>query len=81
MCSKVEDVWAKKAELEAEGVEVYGGVNVVGDGPLAGCRWVYFSDPDGLALELMQLASFPVEERKRAIAEYLASRPQVQPVS
>jgi catechol 2,3-dioxygenase-like lactoylglutathione lyase family enzyme len=81
VCFKVEDVWAKKAELEAKGVEFYGDVNVVDDGPLAGWRWVYFSDPDGLALELVQIAYFPVEERKRAIAEYLASRPQVQPVS
>jgi glyoxylase I family protein len=79
VCFKVEDVWAKKAELEAKGVEFYGDVNVVDDGPLAGWRWVYFSDPDGLALELVQIAYFPQEERRRAIAEYLAGRPAEVP--
>ena len=47
---------------------------MVDEGPLAGWRWVYFSDPDGLALELVQVAYYPEEERKRAIAEYLAHR-------
>jgi glyoxylase I family protein len=75
VCFKVEDVRATKAELEGKGVEFYGDVNVVDEGPLAGWRWVYFSDPDGLALELVQIDYYPEEERRRAIAEYLANRP------
>ena len=38
---------------------------MVDDGPLAGWRWVYFGDPDGLALELVQVAYYP-EEGARA---------------
>jgi catechol 2,3-dioxygenase-like lactoylglutathione lyase family enzyme len=75
VCFKVEDVRAAKAELEGKGVEFYSDVNVVDEGPLAGWRWVYFSDPDGLALELVEIAYYPEEERRRAIAEYLANRP------
>jgi hypothetical protein len=56
-------------------VTFYSDVNVVDDGPLAGWRWVYFSDPDGLALELVQVAYYPEDERRRAIAEYLSQRP------
>jgi glyoxylase I family protein len=59
-------------------VEFYTDVNVVDDGPLAGWRWVYFSDPDGLALELVQVAYYPEEERKAAITEYLANRPPAE---
>jgi catechol 2,3-dioxygenase-like lactoylglutathione lyase family enzyme len=80
VCFRVEDVWATKAELEGKGVEFYSDVNVVDEGPLAGWRWVYFSDPDGLALELVQIAYYPEEERKQAIAEYLVTRPQAAPV-
>jgi catechol 2,3-dioxygenase-like lactoylglutathione lyase family enzyme len=75
VCFKVEDVWKEKAELEGRGVTFYSDVNVVDDGPLAGWRWVYFSDPDGLALELVQVAYYPEDERRRAIAAYLAERP------
>ena len=71
----MEDVWAKKAELEGKGVHFYTDVDVVDEGPLAGWRWVYFADPDGLALELVQIDYYPEEERKQAIAEYLAGRP------
>jgi catechol 2,3-dioxygenase-like lactoylglutathione lyase family enzyme len=79
VCFRVADVRATKAELEARGVEFYSDVNVVDDGPLAGWRWVYFSDPDGLALELVEVAYYPREERQRAIAEYLAHRPLAAP--
>ena len=78
VCFKVADVHAKKRELEDKGVTFYTDVNVVDDGPLAGWRWVYFSDPDGLALELVQVAYYPEEERKAAIAEYLANRPAAE---
>jgi catechol 2,3-dioxygenase-like lactoylglutathione lyase family enzyme len=75
VCFKVDDVRAKKAELEAKGVTFYSEVNVVDEGPLAGWRWVYFSDPDGLALELVQVAYYLKEERDAAAAQYLRTRP------
>ncbi len=75
VCFKVDDVHGKKAELEAKGVKFYSDVNVVDEGPLAGWRWVYFSDPDGLALELVEVAYYLKEERDAAAAEYLRIRP------
>jgi len=75
VCFKVDDIQAKKAELEAQGVEFYSDVNVVDEGPLAGWRWCYFSDPDGLALELVEIAYYLEDERAAASAAYLQSRP------
>ena len=75
VCFRVDDVRATKAELEGKGVEFYTDVNVVDSGPLAGWRWVYFSDPDGLALELVEVAYYLKDEREAASAEYLRTRP------
>jgi glyoxylase I family protein len=75
VCFKVDDVHATKAELESKGVQFYSDVNVVDDGPLAGWRWVYFSDPDGLALELVEIAYYRKEEREANAAAYLQTRP------
>ena len=55
----VDDVRARKRELEARGVTFLSDVNVVDDGVLAGWRWVYFTDPDGNALELVEIADTP----------------------
>lgn len=77
VCFRVDDVHAKKAELEALGVVFYSDVNIVDEGPLAGWRWVYFSDPDGLALELNEEAYYRREEREAAAAEYLRTRPSL----
>ena len=70
----VDDIHAKKAELEAKGVEFYSDVNVVDEGVLAGWRWVYFSDPEGNALELVELAYTRPEERAAGIRDYLEQR-------
>jgi catechol 2,3-dioxygenase-like lactoylglutathione lyase family enzyme len=75
VCFKVDDVRATKAELESQGVAFYTDVNVVDSGPLAGWRWVYFSDPDGLALELVEVAYYLKDERDENSAAYLRSRP------
>jgi catechol 2,3-dioxygenase-like lactoylglutathione lyase family enzyme len=80
VCFRVEDVRATKAELETKGVEFYTDVNVVDSGPLAGWRWVYFSDPDGLALELVEVAYYLKEERETASAEYLRTRPSLSDI-
>ena len=70
----VQDIHAKKAELEASGIEFYSDVNVVDEGVLAGWRWVYFQDPDGYPLELVEVAFYNEQERRAGIEAYLASR-------
>jgi catechol 2,3-dioxygenase-like lactoylglutathione lyase family enzyme len=70
----VDDIEAKRAELEGKGVEFYSDVNVVDDGVLAGWRWVYFSDPDGNALELVEVAYTRSQERAEGIRAYLEQR-------
>jgi hypothetical protein len=63
--------------LESKGVAFYSDVNVVDEGPLAGWRWVYLSDPDGLALELVEVAYYLKGEREANSAEYLRTRPSL----
>ena len=75
VCFEVDDIYATKAELESHGVVFNSDVNVVDEGPLAGWRWCYFKDPDGLALELIQWDYYKKEEREAAVAEYLKNRP------
>jgi catechol 2,3-dioxygenase-like lactoylglutathione lyase family enzyme len=70
----VDDIEATKAELETKGIEFYGPVNVVDEGVLAGWRWVYFEDPDGYPLELVEVAYYQEEDRRAGIAAYRASR-------
>jgi glyoxylase I family protein len=70
----VEDIHAKKAELEAKGIEFFSDVNIVDEGVLAGWRWVYFSDPDGNALELVEVAYRREDERAAGIRAYLEQR-------
>jgi catechol 2,3-dioxygenase-like lactoylglutathione lyase family enzyme len=70
----VDDIKATKSELEAKGIEFYSEVNVVDEGVLAGWRWVYFEDPDGYPLELVEVAYYNEQERRAGIAAYLASR-------
>jgi catechol 2,3-dioxygenase-like lactoylglutathione lyase family enzyme len=71
---RVDDIHAKVRELEARGVEFLSPVNVVDDGVLAGWRWVYFTDPDGITLELVEVAYTRPQERRAGIARYLAQR-------
>jgi catechol 2,3-dioxygenase-like lactoylglutathione lyase family enzyme len=70
----VDDIEATKAELEAKGIEFYSDVNRVDEGVLAGWRWVYFEDPDGYPLELIEVAYYNADDRRAGIAAYLASR-------
>ena len=53
----VHDVAAEVERLRASGVEFLGDVTVVDDGVLAGWRWVYFRDPDGILVELVEIAN------------------------
>jgi catechol 2,3-dioxygenase-like lactoylglutathione lyase family enzyme len=70
----VDDIEAIKTELEGKGVDFYSAVNVVDEGVLAGWRWVYFEDPDGYPLELVEVAYYKEEDRRAGIAAYMASR-------
>jgi glyoxylase I family protein len=70
----VDDIHAKKTELEEEGIRFYSDINVVDEGVLAGWRWVYFEDPDGYPLELVEVAYYNAEERRQGIDAYLAAR-------
>jgi catechol 2,3-dioxygenase-like lactoylglutathione lyase family enzyme len=70
----VDDIRAKKAELEAAEVEFLSEVNVEDEGILAGWRWVYFRDPFGIVFELVEIAYRDGEAAEREIAEYLARR-------
>lgn len=67
---RVEDIEAKKAELEAAGVEFLHDVNVVDEGVLAGWRWVYFRDPFGIVLELVEVAYHDEDAARRGIDAY-----------
>lgn len=70
----VEDIHATKALLESRGVRFFSDINAVDEGVLAGWRWVYFADPDGNALELVEVAYEDPAARRAAIAEYQRSR-------
>ena len=51
---KVNNAEAKMEELKAKGVEFHTPLNIIEDGPLKGWKWVYFKDPDGITLELVE---------------------------
>ena len=70
----VDDIHETVAELKAKGIEFFSDVNVVDEGVLAGWRWVYFADPDGYPLELVEVAYYKAEDRSEGIAAYLAAR-------
>ena len=63
----VEHIEETMAELEAKGITYFSGVNVVDEGVLAGWRWVYFADPDGYPLELVEVAYYKEKERRAGI--------------
>jgi catechol 2,3-dioxygenase-like lactoylglutathione lyase family enzyme len=71
---RVDDIEATKRELEAKGVEFFTDINVVDEGVLAGWRWVYFADPDGITLELVEVAYTKDDERRTGIDQYLTER-------
>ena len=70
----VDDIRATKADLEAKGISFYSDVNTVDEGVLAGWRWVYFEDPDGYPLELVEVAYYNEDERREGVSAYLATR-------
>lgn len=75
---RVDNIVETKARLEAQGVHFLSDVNVVDDGVLAGWRWVYLHDPDGITLELVEEAYSETDKHARAIAQYLHDRPPLE---
>jgi catechol 2,3-dioxygenase-like lactoylglutathione lyase family enzyme len=51
---RVDDAATKMEELKARGVEFLSPLNVTEEGPLNGWKWVYFRDPDGILLEIVE---------------------------
>lgn len=56
VCIDVPDLRATHRELEAKGIEFLAPPLDIEEGPLAGCSFVYFKDPNGVTLELFQSA-------------------------
>jgi catechol 2,3-dioxygenase-like lactoylglutathione lyase family enzyme len=71
---RVDDIEAKVRELQLKGVEFLGEVTAVDEGVLAGWRWAYLRDPDGITLELVEVAYTRDADRRAGIAAYLEAR-------
>jgi catechol 2,3-dioxygenase-like lactoylglutathione lyase family enzyme len=54
VCIDVPDLQASYEELLAKGVEFLAPPLPIDDGPLAGCSFAYFKDPNGVTLEVSQ---------------------------
>ena len=54
VCFEVSDIEAAQERLRALGVEFASEPLDLVDGPMKGVRYVYFRDPDGVALQLLQ---------------------------
>jgi catechol 2,3-dioxygenase-like lactoylglutathione lyase family enzyme len=72
----VDDIRKAKESLGEKGVRFYSDINVIDEGVLAGWRWVYFSDPDGYPLELVEIAYERPGGHGAGIARYLEGRSQ-----
>lgn len=57
VCVHVDDIWSAYEDLRKKGAEFFAEPFHIDDGPLAGCSFVYFRDPDGITLELFQAAA------------------------
>ncbi|NJN15026.1 MAG: hypothetical protein HC822_01295 [Oscillochloris sp.] len=65
---------AKRAELEAKAVTFFAEAVTNDGGSLAGWRWAYFSDPDGIVLELVEEVFRRDQDRRAGAAAYWATR-------
>jgi catechol 2,3-dioxygenase-like lactoylglutathione lyase family enzyme len=54
ICFRVDDIEAAYAELTARGVVFNGRPVHIDSGPLIGCAFAYFHDPDGVLLEILE---------------------------
>lgn len=56
VCIDVPDLQQAYDDLSAKGVRFFSPPFRITDGPLEGCGFAYFSDPDGVTLELFETA-------------------------
>lgn len=56
VCIDVPDLDAAYQDLKGKGVEFFAPPQHIDEGPLAGCSWAYFKDPNGVTLELWESA-------------------------
>ncbi len=63
-CLLVDDLDELYARLKAHGVEFVSEVQTSTAGPIAGGKVVYMKDPDGIRVELIELAKEAVGERR-----------------
>jgi len=54
ICFEVDDIHATYESLEAAGVDFNGPPTLLETGPLTGCHFCYFRDPDGIQLEIFE---------------------------
>jgi catechol 2,3-dioxygenase-like lactoylglutathione lyase family enzyme len=74
---RVDDIEATHAELTAKGVRFLSPPQAIDEGVLAGWRWAYFTDPDGITFELVEVAyDRPEEERRAGVDRWLAQQMQ-----
>ena len=57
VCIDVPDLHAAYEDLRAKGVEFLAPPLLIEEGPLQGCSFVYFKDPNGVTLELFESPS------------------------
>jgi catechol 2,3-dioxygenase-like lactoylglutathione lyase family enzyme len=55
VCFQVDDIESAYAELSDRGVQFWTPVNRITEGPAKDWKFVYFSDPDGVQLELLEI--------------------------
>ncbi|MDX6277972.1 MAG: lactoylglutathione lyase [Nocardioidaceae bacterium] len=55
VCLHVDDIHQSYEEMKARGVAFLAEPLLIDEGPLAGCSFVYFKDPNGVTLELFQV--------------------------
>jgi catechol 2,3-dioxygenase-like lactoylglutathione lyase family enzyme len=74
---RVDDIAATHARLRERGVRFLSTPQAIDDGVLAGWRWAYFTDPDGITLELVEIAyERPEAERRAGVENWLARQMQ-----
>lgn len=59
VCIDVPDLQAAYVSLLSKGIEFLAPPLHIEDGPLEGCSFVYFRDPNGVTLELFEKAALP----------------------
>ena len=52
---EVENIDKEVKALKAKRVKFLSEINIVEEGPLEGWKWVYFKDPDGITLEMVEV--------------------------